>query len=85
MGDHVGDFVRHCLAQEVFLVGPVQLQIEAQLVFRQVRDPRLLPTQLEADLGAGKALLEEGFGLLVAGFDAGVNLFGHRRGRAGDG
>ena len=43
MGDHVGDFVRHRLAQEVFLVGPVQLQVEAQIVFRQVRDTGLLP------------------------------------------
>src|SRR5690606_19845141 len=77
VGDHVSDFVGHRLAQEVFMVGPVQGQVEAQLVFRQVRDARLLPTQLEADLGAGEALLEEGFRLLVAGFYAGVNLFGH--------
>lgn len=59
MGDHVGDFVRHRLAQEVFLVGPVQQQVEAQLVFRQVRDTGLLPTQLEADLGAAKRCLKK--------------------------
>ena len=79
VGDHVGDFVRHRLAQEVLMVVPVQLQVEAQLVLRQVGDARLLPAQLETDLRAGERLLEEGLGLLVTGFDTGMDLFGHGR------
>ena len=70
MGDQVSDLVRHRLLEEVFAVFPVQLRVEAQLVFRQVSHAGFLSTQLETHLGAGKGAFEKGFSLLVALFYA---------------
>ncbi|MCY1179303.1 hypothetical protein D9M73_196970 [compost metagenome] len=77
VGDQVGDFVGDGLLEEMLAVLAVQLRVEAQQVFLQVRDPGLLPAQPEVHLRAGEAAFEEAFRLLVAGFDAGVELFGH--------
>jgi len=44
-----------------------------------VRHASFLPAQLEAHLGAGEGAFEKTFCLLIAGFDAGVNLLGHGR------
>ncbi|MNC61794.1 hypothetical protein D3C75_1117590 [compost metagenome] len=67
----------HGLAQEVFLVFAVKLQVEAQQVFVKVGNPGFLPAQLEADFRAREGAFEKGFGLLVTGFDAGFEQFGH--------
>ncbi|MNY69364.1 hypothetical protein D3C86_2072930 [compost metagenome] len=71
VGHQVRHFVGDGLAEEVFLVLAVELRIEAQLVLVQVGDAGLLPAQLEAHFGAGEPAFEKGFGLLVAGLDAG--------------
>ena len=44
MGDQVRDLVGHGLLEEVFAVFPVQLRIETQQVFMQMRDASLLAT-----------------------------------------
>jgi len=77
MSDQVRDFVGHGLLEEVFGVFPVQLWIEAQLVFVQMRDTGFLPAQLEADDGAFEGTFEKGFSELVTIFDAGIELLGH--------
>ncbi|EKG32840.1 hypothetical protein Pav631_1685 [Pseudomonas avellanae BPIC 631] len=77
MSDQVRDFVRNRLAQEVLGVFMVQLRVEAQQVLVQVRDTGLLTAQLEADHRAFEGAFEEGFGLLVTGFNAGIELFVH--------
>ncbi len=77
VGDQVGDLVGHGLAQEVFGVLAVQLQVEAQQVLVQVGDAGLLSAQLEADLRAREGAFEEVFGLLVTGFDALSEQLGH--------
>ncbi|MNN12592.1 hypothetical protein D3C81_1255880 [compost metagenome] len=79
VGDQVRHLVGHGLAQEMLAVFPVQLGIEAQAVLAQVRDSGLEAAQAQADLGAREAPVEKGFGLLVAGLDAGHELFGHER------
>ncbi|MNZ91519.1 hypothetical protein D3C78_1105070 [compost metagenome] len=77
VGDQVRDLVGHGLAQEVLAVFPVQLGVEAQAVFAEVGDAGLESAQAQTDLRARKAAVEMGFGLLVAGLDAGNQLFGH--------
>lgn len=77
VGDQVRDFVRHRLAQKVFGVFLIQLRVEAQQVFMQMGNASLLTAQLEADDRAFERAFEEGFGLLVTGFDAGIELLGH--------
>ncbi|RMO84078.1 tRNA 2-thiocytidine biosynthesis protein TtcA [Pseudomonas syringae pv. philadelphi] len=77
MGNQVRDFVRHGLAQEIFGVLFIELRIEAQQVFVQVRDASLLAAQLKTDHRPFERAFEEGFGLLITGFDAGIELFGH--------
>jgi hypothetical protein len=77
VGDQVRHFMGHGLAQEVFAVFAVQLRIEAQHVFVQMRDTGLLASQFEADDRAFKRTFEKGFGLLVTGFDAGIEWFEH--------
>ncbi|MNZ83748.1 hypothetical protein D3C78_1024850 [compost metagenome] len=67
----------HGLAQEVFLVFAVKLQVEAQQVLVQVGDTGFLPAQLEADFRAREGAFEEGFSLLVTGFDALSEQLGH--------
>ena len=77
VGNQVCHFMGHGLAQEVFLVFAVQLQVEAQQVLVQVSDAGLLAAQLEADFRAREGAFEEGFGLLVTGFDALSEQLGH--------
>ena len=50
--DQMSDFVGHRLLEEVLAVFRVELGVEAQQVFLQVRNAGLLPAQLEADFGA---------------------------------
>ncbi len=68
------------LSEKVFTILSVQLRVEAQLVFRQMRHASLLSTQLEAHLGSGKGTFEKGFSLLVALFYAAQKVFGHKCG-----
>ncbi|CAO3303802.1 hypothetical protein METHP14_130040 [Pseudomonas sp. P14-2025] len=77
VGNQVCHFMGHGLAQEVFLVFAVELQVEAQQILVQVGDAGFLPAQFEADFGAREAAFEKGFGLLVTGFDALFELLGH--------
>ena len=69
MGDQVRDFVGYGLFEEVVAVFAVQLWIEAQQVFMQVRHTGLLPAQLEADHGALERALEKRFGKVETVFD----------------
>ena len=77
MGDQVRDFVGHGLFEEVVAVFAVQLWIEAQQVFMQVRHTGLLAAQLEADHGALERALEKRFGKVETVFDAGIEQLGH--------
>jgi hypothetical protein len=77
MGDQVRDLVGDGLLEEIFGVFTVQLRVEAQQVFMQVRDTGFLPTQLEAYHRAFERSFEKGFGLLETVFDAGIELLGH--------
>jgi hypothetical protein len=77
MGDQMRHLMSHGLAQEIFAVFAVQLRIEAEQVFMQVRDTGLLAPQFEADDWAFEWAFEEIFGLLVTGFDAGIELLEH--------
>jgi hypothetical protein len=77
VGDQVRDFVGHGLFEKIFAVFPVQLRIETQQIFVQMRDASFLATQLEADYGAFERSFEKGFSLLETVFDAGIELLGH--------
>jgi hypothetical protein len=77
MGDQVRDLVGDGLLEEIFGVFTVQLRVEAQQVFVQVRDTGFLPTQLETHHGALERSFEKGFGLLETVFDAVIELLGH--------
>ena len=77
MGDQVRDFVGYGLFEEVVAVFAVQLWIEAQQVFMQVRHTGLLAAQLEADHGALERALEKRFGKVETVFDAGIEQLGH--------
>src|SRR5690606_38322265 len=43
MGDQMGNFMGHGLLEEMFAIVPVQLRVETQQVFLQMRDAGLLP------------------------------------------
>jgi hypothetical protein len=77
VGNQMRHFVGHGLFQEVLAVFLVELRVEAQQVFVQMRDTGFLAPQLEADRGAFEASFEKGFGLQETIFDAGIELLGH--------
>jgi hypothetical protein len=77
VGNQVRHFVGHGLLEEVLAVFLVELRVEAQQVFVQMRDTGFLAPQLEADGGAFEASFEKGFGLQETLFDAGIELLGH--------
>src|SRR5690606_12447587 len=77
MGNQVCDLMRHGLAQEVFAVLAVQLRVETQQVFVQMRNASLLAAQLEADHRTFERTFEKFFGLLITDFDTGIELLGH--------
>lgn len=77
VGNHMGDFVSNCLLDEVVLIVPVQLQVEAQFVLCQMRNTCFLTAQPETHLWARKSLFEEVFGLQIASIYTGMDLFGH--------
>ena len=77
VGNQMRHFVGHGLFQEMLGVFAVQLWIETQQVFVQMRDTGFLAPQLEADLRAFEASFEKGFGLQETIFDAGIEWLGH--------
>jgi hypothetical protein len=77
MRNQVRHLVGNRLLKKIVAVFSVQLRIEPQHIFMQVRDACLLSAQLEADHRAFEGAFEKVFGLLITDFNAGCDVFGH--------